>query len=306
MTEATQGLLEFRAEQKTFTIGNVKLGGQPGIRPTALIGSMFYHGHKVIIDEDRGEFDREAAEARIRGQEDYAERTGNPCMLDVVGATPEAIQKHLEFASSVTEMPLLVDGTTTDVRLAGLEYVAKAGIADRIVYNSIQPEIKDDELKAIQESGVKAAIVLTYYLKDFTAAGRVQCVRELLPRVLDAGIDKPIVDTCFLDLATMGSANSAVFDIKNEFGLPAGGGVHNAVAMWRGLKKKMGDQAYHPCVAAACASASAIGADFILYGPVEDAKIVFPAIAMMDTAASQLMMERGERPAKDHPRYRVG
>ncbi|MBI3468249.1 MAG: hypothetical protein HY000_35040 [Planctomycetes bacterium] len=41
---------------------------------------------------------------------------------------------------------------------------------------------------------------------------------------------------------------------------------------WKGLKTKMGEQAYAPCVAAACASAVAVGADFILYGPVEDAK----------------------------------
>jgi tetrahydromethanopterin S-methyltransferase subunit H len=227
-------------------------------------------------------------------------------MFDVVGATPEAIQKHLEFAAGVTEQPLLIDGTTSDVRLAGLEYAVQAGIVDRVVYNSIQPEIGDDELQALQDAGVKSAILLTYYMKDFTASGRVQCVRELLPRLQEAGVHQLMVDTCVLDLATMGSACSAMFDIKNEMGLPAGGGVHNAVAMWRGLKKKMGDHAYEPCMASAAAAAVAMGADFVLYGPVEDAKYVFPAVAMTDTALSQLMMERGIRPEKDHPRYRVG
>jgi tetrahydromethanopterin S-methyltransferase subunit H len=299
-------LLDFEVEQKTFQIGGVNVGGQPGVRPTVLVGSMFYHGHKVLIDEDRGEFDREAAEQAIRGQEDYAERTGNPCMLDVVGATPEAIAKHLEFAAGVTDMPLLVDGTTDDVRLAGLEYMKQAGLTDRTVYNSIQPEVRDKELQAVADAGVKSAIVLTYYLKDFTAKGRVQAVRELLPRLTEAGIDQLMVDTCVLDLATLGSACSAMFDLKTEFGLPTGGGVHNAVAMWKGLKKKMGDHAYQPCMAAAAAASVAVGADFILYGPVEDAKYVFPAVAMADTALSQLMMERGVRPEKNHPRYRVG
>jgi len=259
-----------------------------------------------LIDEDRGEFDRDAAELLIRSQEDFTQRTGNPGMLDVVGATPLAIQKNLEFAASVTDMPLLMDGTTTEVRLAGLEYVAQAGIADRIVYNSIQPEIDDEELKAISDSGVKAAIILTYYLLDFTAAGRVECVKQLLPKVREAGIDKLMVDTCVLDLATMGSACGALFQIKDQLGLPAGGGLHNAVAMWKGLKTKMGDHAAKPCVAAACASAAAMGADFVLYGPVEDAKYVFPAIAMIDTANSQLKMEVGQSPVKEHPRFRVG
>ncbi|MBI3464910.1 MAG: tetrahydromethanopterin S-methyltransferase subunit H [Planctomycetes bacterium] len=305
-TGAQRGLLEFTAPQQRFEVGPISVGGQPGVRPTVLIGSMFYHGHKIILDEDRGEFRRDEAERRIRGQEDFAARTGNPCMLDVVGATPEAIQKHLAFAAGVTAMPLLIDGTTADVRLAGLRYMAEAGLADRGVYNSIQPEVPDDELAAIQEAGVTAAILLTYYLKDFTAKGRVQAVRELLPRVRDAGVKKLLVDTCVLDLATMGQACSAIVDIKQEFGLPAGGGIHNAVAMWKGLKTKMGEQAYAPCVAAACASAVAIGADFILYGPVEDAKYVFPAVAMMDAALSQVAIERGVRPDKSHPRFRIG
>ncbi len=300
------GLLEFSAEQKRFDIGGTGVGGQPGVRPTVLVGSMFYHGHDVLLDEDLGEFDADEAEKRIRIQEDFSERTGNPCMLDVVGATPEAIQKHLRFAAGVTQMPLLIDGTTTDVRLAGLKYVAEAGLADRVVYNSVQPEVQDDELAAIQEAGVTAAILLTYYLKDFTAQGRVQAVRELLPRLLDVGVNKLMVDTCVLDLATMGQAYSSLFDIKHEFGLPVGGGVHNAVAMWKGLKKKMGRDARKPCVAAACASTVAVGADFVLYGPVEDAPHVFPAVAMMDTALSQVVMERGIRPEKTHPRFRIG
>jgi len=305
-SSTTPGLMDFAAEQQTFEIGNIKIGGQPGARPTVLIGSAFYHGHNIIIDEDRGEFDRDEAAKRIQLQEDFSQRTGNPGMLDVVGATPEALPKHLEFAASVTDMPLLLDGTTTDVRMAGLEYVAKAGLGDRIVYNSIQPGIDDEELAAIRDSGVKCALLLTYYLQDFSAKGRVQAVREMLPRIHAAGIENVIVDTCVMDLATMGQACSAIHDIKDEFGLPAGGGVHNAVAMWKGLKKKMGDQAVKPCIASVSAAAVAVGADFLLYGPVEDSKYVFPAVAMVDTALSQLVMEKGGKIDKAHPRYRIG
>ncbi len=301
-----RGLLEFNAQQQTFEIGGVRVGGRPGFFPTVLIGSIFYHGHKIFIDEDRDQFDHDEATKRIRLQEDFSQRTGNPGMLDVVGATPEALQNHLAFAASVTQMPLLIDGTTTEVRLAGLKYVAQAGLASRAVYNSIQPEIDDQELAAIREAGVECALILTYYLKDFSAKGRVQDVRELLPRVQKAGIRKLIVDTCVMDLATMGQAFSAIFDVKDEFGLPSGGGVHNAVAMWRGLKSKMGEQAEKPCVASACAAAVAVGADFALYGPIEDAKYVFPAVAMIDTALSQLVMEKGDRPDENHPRFRIG
>ena len=303
---ASRGLLEFSAAQKTFEIGGTKVGGDPGVQPTVLIGTVFYHGHKVVLNEETGQLLESEAERVIRGQDEYAEKTGNPCMLDVVGATPEAMQKNLAFAARVSESPLLIDGTTTDVRLAGLRYAGEAGLIDRVVYNSIQPEISDEELRAIEESGVKSAILLTYYLLDFTAKGRVQAVRDLLPKCQQAGVDQLLVDTCVLDLASFGSACGAIHEVKDEFGLPAGGGVHNAIAMWRGLKTKMGEHAYEPCIAAAIASTVAVGGDFVLYGPAEDAKNVFPAVAMMDTALSQLAMERGVRPIEGHPRFRVG
>lgn len=302
----TGRLLDFSVPQQTFEIGGVRVGGRPGARPTALIGSLFYHGHDVHRDEDAGTFDIAEAERRLRLQEDFAARTGNPALLDVVGATPQAIERHLEFAARTTAIPLLIDGTTADVRMAGLEYVARADIASRIVYNSIQPEVSDEELAAIRSAGVESAIVLTYYLKDFSAEGRVQAVRELLPRLQEAGIHKLLVDTCVLDLATMGQACSAMHAIKEEFGLPVGGGVHNAVAVWKGLKTKMGHQAEKPCAASALAMAVAVGADFLLYGPVEDAPYAFPAVAMVDTVLSQLIVERGESVAKSHPRYRIG
>ena len=115
---ASPGLLEYASEQKIWQVGNTKIGGQPGAQPTVLIGTAFYHKHDVVIDADRGEIDEAEAEKRIRLQEDYSQRTGNPCMLDVVGATPDALVKNLEFAAKITDMPLLIDGTTAAVRIA--------------------------------------------------------------------------------------------------------------------------------------------------------------------------------------------
>jgi tetrahydromethanopterin S-methyltransferase subunit H len=302
----TTRLLEFKVPQEAWRIGNVTVGGQPGVRPTVLIGTIFYHGHDVLLDEDRGKFDAAKATDLIRTQEAFAQRTGNPCILDVAGATPEALERHLEFAAVATNGPLLLDGTTAEVRLAGLEFVKRSGLADRVVYNSIQPEIGEDELRAIRDAGVTAAIVLTYYMADFTTQGRVTAVRELLPNLKTAGVTRLLVDTCVLDLATLGPALSAIFEIKNEFGLPAGAGVHNAIATWSGMKNKMGRQAYEPCAGAAVAAAVAVGADFVLYGPIEDAPFAFPAVAMIDTALSELAMEQEQPIPKSHPRFRIG
>jgi tetrahydromethanopterin S-methyltransferase subunit H len=68
----------------------------------------------------------------------------------------------------------------------------------------------------------------------------------------------------------------------------------------------MGEQAVEPCLASVNAATATVGADFILYGPIEDSKIVFPAVAMVDTANSQTLVEKKIQIPKDHPRYRIG
>jgi len=49
----------------------------------------------------------------------------------------------------------------------------------------------------------------------------------------------------------------------------------------------------------------AVGGDFVLYGPIGNAKYIFPAVAMVDTAYSQLIIEQGKPLDKKHPRYRI-
>ncbi|MEM2691768.1 MAG: tetrahydromethanopterin S-methyltransferase subunit H, partial [Candidatus Bathyarchaeia archaeon] len=69
-------MFKFEKEQKIFEIANVKVGGQPGQLPTLLIGSIFYHKHKIVKDERKGEFDKEKAEEALKKEEEISNRTG--------------------------------------------------------------------------------------------------------------------------------------------------------------------------------------------------------------------------------------
>lgn len=296
---------EFQAMQKIFQIGRVKVGGIPGERPVVLVGSMFYHGHKIMQDEMTGEFDKKAAEELLNLQDEFSDRTGNPCMIDLVGASPEAMRKELEFVASMTDAPILIDSPAMNVRLAGLRYAKETGLIDRIVYNSIIPETKPEELQEIKESKLECAILLAYNPTDFTSQGRVRTIKTLISTANNVGIKKPLIDTCVLDVPTLGVASKALFQIKNETGLPVGAGTHNAIGTWRGLKKKMGKQAVTPCSVSAAIMAVAIGADFVLYGPIEDAQYFFPAVALVDAAYAQLLMEKGKRPDTKHPLFKI-
>ena len=295
----------FKAKQRRFKIGKIEVGGVPGERPVTLIGSLFFRGHRIVKDEVKGEFDKAKAEKLVNIQDEFSEKTGNPCMIDVVGSTPEAMVRFLDFVADVSDAPMLLDGVSASVRVESLKYVKEVGLSSRIVYNTIVPEYKPEEIEAIRESGVEAVVFLAYYMRDFTARGRVKISREIIPKLLEAGIEKILIDTCVLDIPTLGSACKAIFELKNELGYPVGCGAHNAIGTWRGLKTKMGRQAKRPSVAAASVLPASVGADFILYGPIEAARYVFPAVAMVDAAYAQLLMEAGRRPPPGHPIFRI-
>ena len=298
-------MFKFEREQRTFEISGVKIGGQPGEVPTVLVGSIFYQGHKIIEDEKKGTFDRAKAEELINRQDEFSDRTGNPCMLDVVGITPEALKGYLDFVSGVTDAPMLMDGGTASNNIECLEHAREVGLLDRIIYNSLSPHYKAAEIDKIREVGLESVVLLTMNMKDFTSRGKMTAARQLIDLANSSGIKKPIIDTCVLDIPTLGQACRAIFDLKTEFGLPAGCGAHNAISMWRGLKTKMGRQAVKPSLASACVLTVAVGADFVLYGPVDDAEFVFPAVAMADAAYGKAVTERGVKLDRGHPIYRI-
>jgi tetrahydromethanopterin S-methyltransferase subunit H len=253
----------------------------------------------------KGEFDREETEKLIKRQEEFSDKTGNPHMLDVVGASPEALSRYLDFVTGVTEAPILLDGVSAGIRIAGLDYVKEHGLQNRVVYNSLTPDYKKEELEKIREVGLKSALILAFNTKEFTSEGRIKAVRQLLPIAASVGIEKPIIDTAVIDIPTLGMACRAIYQLRSEFGLPIGSGAHNAVGTWKGLKKKMGPQAKNPSMATACAITVAAGANFILYGPVEFADYMFPTISMVDAAYAQLAMEGGTMPDPKHPIFRI-
>lgn len=295
----------YKVEQKTFEVSGVSMGGIPGQRPIVLIGSIFYQGHKIVFDERTGEFDRKKAEELIYNQQEVSDRIGNPCMIDVVISRKQLIEKYLGFVADVTDAPILVDCTSTNVKLAALDYIGQCGIGSRIILNSVQPTSNLDEFTRIRDSGVQCAILLAYDSRNFTYRGRINAVKKLLPTLYEAGVVNPLIDTCVLDLVSLGHACKAIYDLKDELGLPSGCGPHNAIALWKGLKNKIGQEANKPCSASAMAITSAIGADFILYGPIEDAEFIFPAVAMVDTAFSQVAIENGLKMQENHPRFKI-
>ncbi|MBS7634778.1 tetrahydromethanopterin S-methyltransferase subunit H [Candidatus Bathyarchaeota archaeon] len=299
-------MFRFSKEQMIFNIGNIKVGGQPGENPTVMIGSIFYKGDKNVQDENFGLINREAAGRLIANLERISERSGLPAMLDVVCSNPENTRKYLEFAAEATEMPILIDYVSEDSALVGMDLAKDLGIIDRTILNSINPETKVSIYQKAEEVGLKSAVALTYSTKAIISyKERIRLLDILVPKMRSAGIEKILVDTVVMDIATLGLACKAIYEVKERFGYPAGCGAHNAIASWKSLKEKKDKILTMVCSAIANGLPVAVSADFVLYGPISDAEYIFPAISLINAAYGQILMEEGKRPSLTHPRFKI-
>jgi tetrahydromethanopterin S-methyltransferase subunit H len=302
-------MFKFEKTQKIVQIGSTRIGGQPGENPTALIGSIFYERHKIVSDAKQGFFDSKAAETLLENQEIIAEKTGNPAIIDIVGSTAEALIRYINFVSARSDRPFLVDGPAPDVRLAAIKHCREVGLLDRAIYNSIDEKVKPEEITALRDLDVKSAVILAFNSRDPRVEGRIRILKnqrgqQLLAAAASAGIENVIVDTAVLDAPSIGTSARTVYVVKNKFGLPAGCAPSNAIYSWKELRK-LGTHAVDGGIAAAHAFPIALGADFILYGPIKYAEYVFPACAMVDAFIAYDSRWRGIQPHRQHPLYKI-
>jgi tetrahydromethanopterin S-methyltransferase subunit H len=299
-------LFKFSAQQQVYDIKGVKIGGQPGQYPTVMIGSIFYHGDKIVEDQKEGVFNKSEAEKLLNAEAELSDRFGNPRIIDVVGSFPNALVKYIDFIVETVDSPFLIDGTTEAVRIAGLKHAAEIGVIDRAIYNSITPEIKREEIEAIKESGIKTAILLTLNSKNPTLQGRMEALESLLKIAKEAGVQQFLIDTTIIDIPDPGVCAKAIYLEKEKYGYPAGCGAHNAVDRWRQIKK------LEPNVKLIATTVAnifpiALGANFALYGPIKNASEAYEMMAIADAYVSYAMSQEFKiKPeSKVHPISRV-
>ena len=300
----------FKAEQQSFEIGSVKIGGQPGANPTVMIGSMFYKGQKLVSDDKQGKFDKTKAKEVLEDHVALSEKTGLPGMIDLVVSFPDAAKNYIDFISEATDMPLLIDSTSAESRIAAIKYAAEIGLTGRIVYNSLLPHHKQIELDTLRDLKIDNAVLLAFDDKLSTSAGRIEVIKNdegtgLYDVAHAAGIRNLMVDTCVLDIPSLGMASLAIYELKDKYGLVCGCGAHNSVATWKGLRKKFGPGLKPLGSAVSDVISVMAGADFILYGPIEEANTAFPMVAMTDAALGQLNFEKTGKFDSKHPLFRI-
>lgn len=298
-------MFKFDKKQEVFEVGGVNFGGQPGEYPTVLIGTMFYNRHKIVTNEDTGEFDKGAADTLWNTMQEMGDITGNPYVNQIVGETPEAIKKFIDWFIEIDDKtPFLIDSSAGEVRSAAAEYVTEIGVANRAIHNSINSSVHEEEIEAVMHSDIDSAIVLAFNATDPTVKGKLEILEEggtgqdkgMLEIAKECGITKPLIDVAATPLgAGSGATMRAVTTIKGHLGLPVGGGYHNLASAWDWMKtfKKEHKDAYMPVDIGTNLVSQILGSNFQLFGPVENARLVFPATAMVDIMLAETAKELG-------------
>jgi tetrahydromethanopterin S-methyltransferase subunit H len=301
-------------KQKIYQIGNFKIGGQPGELPTLLIGNVFYKGMPEVSNHKEGGFDKKAVLKWIRLAETFSEKSGVPHFLDVMAMYPEAIREYVAFVVEQTSAPFLIDGANSETRIAALETVKQLGLEKQVIFNGITPKTSQEELVALRDSGVDVAVLMAFNEFDYSPEGRISILKGSVEQVglfslaEKAGVEKMLVDTIVFDVPSISYAAEAIKLVKKELGYPAGCSPANATYSWKqALKGSVLREGFAASNVSAHTITQCWGADFLIYGPIKQAKNMIPACAINDAIIAYYAMKRfGIKPlVKSHPLYRV-
>jgi tetrahydromethanopterin S-methyltransferase subunit H len=260
-------------ELHELTIGNATIGGPLGSRSGLLVGSIFYDKHSIVKDAFAGEFDEERAETLLARATTWADRCGVQMAIDVIAASPEAIQKFLPFVAERTPLPMMINATEAEVRIAGLETAAENDILDRCIFASLNMDTEEQELEVLKKHRPAAVMIMANDGADPTPEGCVEFVRDFFqPMLEDIGVQAAIADLGTMDPPSVGMCMRGIAAIREEFGYPAGCAFSNCMSQWTGLKE-LGREWYNYSLATALVACRAAGGDFLHYGLIEKARL---------------------------------
>ncbi len=302
-------MFNYAREQIYYKLSDSKIGGQPGVFPSLMIGSIFYENQFEDPQSSKKE-----AKKLIEKQNGLSDKTSIPSMVDIFIYENSEIDWKLDFALENIDGMFSLDIPESEVRIEVLKRLGDRDILDRVLYNSLNLGMTENEENQLRQNTPKAAILLSYNPQNNNTQGRIDMIKNgdnlmdvgLLPLAKDIGIDCLLLDTAVTPLGEKACESlRAVPVFKSEFGLPTGCAFHNAVESWNWLNDYKDREVVFDIIDTAIDNLPVLlGADFIYYGPIENAPLVFPNISMVNKLIAEGAEDYfGEDIYEDHPYY---
>lgn len=280
-------MFSYTQEQRTYDLEGIKLGGQPGVYPTLMVGTIFY---KDQFEDPKKE--QEKAVDLILEQDELSKKTSIPSLVDIFIYEKEEIEWKIDFALDHIEGFFSLDMPESEVRIEVIKHLEKIGALDKVIYNSLNLGITKEEIEELKENTPKGAILLGYNPQKNNTQGRADIIKDggalmdegLLPLAKDIGVEYFLLDTAATPFGEKACESlRAVPVFKNEFGLPTGCSLHNTVESWKWLNEYEGkDKIFKTLDTSIDNLPVLLGADFIYYGPIENSSLALPNMAMVN------------------------
>jgi len=285
-------MFSYTKDQKSFEINGKKVGGLPGEHPTMLVGSIFYEGQ--FSSPKKAE---EEVIERVSRHQELADLTSLNSMVDVFIYEEDEIEWKVDFALENLNGMFSLDMPESEVRIKTLQYLEEVGGLDRVIYNSLNLGATDEEMNTLKKHTPKGAVLLGYNPQNNNTQGRLDMIKNggklfekgILEHAEDMGIDITLLDTAATPFGEGASETLRSIPVfKSEFGLPVGCAMHNTVEAWLWLNEYEAKKELLPTLDSAIDGLPIIlGADFVYYGPIENAELEFPTVAMVDKLVAE-------------------
>jgi len=280
-------MFSYTQEQRTYDLEGIKLGGQPGVYPTLMVGTIFY---KDQFEDPKKE--QEKAVDLILEQDELSKKTSIPSLVDIFIYEKEEIEWKIDFALDHIEGFFSLDMPESEVRIEVIKHLEEIDALDKVIYNSLNLGITKEEIEELKENTPKGAILLGYNPQKNNTQGRADIIKDggalmdegLLPLAKDIGVEYFLLDTAATPFGEKACESlRAVPVFKNEFGLPTGCSLHNTVESWKWLNEYEGkDKIFKTLDTSIDNLPVLLGADFIYYGPIENSSLALPNMAMVN------------------------
>ncbi len=288
--------------QKKYRIGKYVIGGLPGETPLWLIGSMFYMGDKVLIDE-RGVFDRVKARERLEDAISIASEHGVVFGLDAVFPTVESVEAIMPFIAEY-DIPIFLDSPDPLARAKAYTMSRELGVSDRVIANGLFIDSPKEEVEALRDSGIETTVLMAFDPRNpyysMKPENRLKLLEEkLLSLAREAGVKNIIVDAIVIDPASIAFSAETIYMVKKKYGYPSGCAPANALGPVS--KKSVGLEGMYSVHGGVTVYLRVFGADYVMYGPVQRIKYVAKSAALVDSLLGYGLKHRGYRIPREHP-----
>ncbi|MCL4553798.1 MAG: tetrahydromethanopterin S-methyltransferase subunit H [Actinobacteria bacterium] len=288
-------MFTFDTEQKVFSIGNVKVGGQPGENPPLIIPSLFQKGDPCVESRRERKFNKVLATEQIKRLEELTELTGMPAIVAMVANSGDEMKGYIDFFVAATNMPFAIDMWNLEPRLDATRYVSELGLQDKLLYNSVtvwSPDVPA-EVEQIKELGIKHVVTVVMDMANQLPSGRISALDDMLEKMKPGNFESIIVDTSVMNLPSTGICALSNRLVKEKYGLPAGAASANGTYMWQKAVWKenlagWGEKAFIGLDAGTQAATIALWGDFIFSGPMWGNDHIFPAVAAAHAMVSTM------------------